>query len=150
MPIDDVFLYHKTTRRNVYDEARRQRPDADTVILWNQAGEATEGTEANLVIVSGVCRLFGAEENARLAKRLAGATRPGGMVAILDALPDVDRRDGHRIGLYALSLSLRTSRGGVHPFSSYASWLYDAGFVGIDLTTLPTAELSLIQAVRPS
>lgn len=51
VPIDDVFLYHKTTRRNVYDEARRRRPDADTVILWNQAREVTEGTEANLVVV---------------------------------------------------------------------------------------------------
>jgi len=52
-PIDpsDVFLYHKTTRREVYDRARSSQPDADTVILWNGAGDATEGTEANLVIV---------------------------------------------------------------------------------------------------
>ncbi|MBA3888663.1 MAG: aminodeoxychorismate synthase component I [Acidobacteria bacterium] len=50
-PIDplDAFLYHKTTRRDVYDEARASRPDADAVILWNPAGEVTEGTEANLV-----------------------------------------------------------------------------------------------------
>jgi para-aminobenzoate synthetase / 4-amino-4-deoxychorismate lyase len=50
-PIDpsDVFLYHKTTRREVYDKARAARPDVDAVILWNPAGEATEGTEANLV-----------------------------------------------------------------------------------------------------
>ena len=50
-PIDpsDVFLYHKTTRRAVYEEARRRRPDADAVILWNRDGEVTEGTEANIV-----------------------------------------------------------------------------------------------------
>ena len=45
----DVFLYHKTTRRIVYDEARRSRPDADAVLLWNDAGDVTEGTEANVV-----------------------------------------------------------------------------------------------------
>ncbi|HEY0873403.1 MAG TPA: aminodeoxychorismate synthase component I [Vicinamibacterales bacterium] len=52
-PIDrsDVFLYHKTTKRDVYDRARASRPEADSVLLWNDAGEVTEGTEANLVIV---------------------------------------------------------------------------------------------------
>jgi para-aminobenzoate synthetase / 4-amino-4-deoxychorismate lyase len=50
-PIDpaDVFLYHKTTRREVYEAARAARPGADAVILWNPDREVTEGTEANLV-----------------------------------------------------------------------------------------------------
>ncbi|HET7698981.1 MAG TPA: aminodeoxychorismate synthase component I [Vicinamibacterales bacterium] len=50
-PIDalDVFLYHKTTRRDVYDAARASRPDADVVILWNAAGEVTEATTHNVV-----------------------------------------------------------------------------------------------------
>jgi para-aminobenzoate synthetase/4-amino-4-deoxychorismate lyase len=49
-PIDpaDVFLFHKTTNRGVYDRARR--PDCDDVILWNPAGEVTETTIANLVV----------------------------------------------------------------------------------------------------
>lgn len=47
----DVFLYHKTTRRDVYDRARAARPDRDTVILWNEAGEVTEATDANVVVV---------------------------------------------------------------------------------------------------
>src|SRR2546428_2215626 len=46
----DVFLYHKTTHRAVYEEARASRPDADAVLLWNDAGEITEGTEANVVL----------------------------------------------------------------------------------------------------
>ena len=51
-PIDpeDVFLYHKTTRRDVYERARASRPDADAVLLWNPAGEVTEGTDANVVV----------------------------------------------------------------------------------------------------
>ena len=50
-PVDvqDAFLYHKTTRREVYERARASRPDAETVILWNAKGEVTEGTDANLV-----------------------------------------------------------------------------------------------------
>jgi para-aminobenzoate synthetase/4-amino-4-deoxychorismate lyase len=54
-PIDpaDVFLYHKTTRRAVYDRARASRPDVDTPILWNHDGEITEAAEANIVVVRG-------------------------------------------------------------------------------------------------
>lgn len=50
-PIDtsDVFLFHKTTNRRVYDEARASVPDVDDVLLWNADGEVTEGTIANLV-----------------------------------------------------------------------------------------------------
>lgn len=46
----DVFLYHKTTRRAVYDTARAARPDCDDVILFNERGELTESSAANLVV----------------------------------------------------------------------------------------------------
>ena len=51
-PIDsgDVFLYHKTSRRAIYDRARAERPDGDDVILWNERGEITESCTANIVI----------------------------------------------------------------------------------------------------
>jgi para-aminobenzoate synthetase/4-amino-4-deoxychorismate lyase len=47
---DDEFLRHKTTRRDRYDEARARFPDADDVVLWNERGEVTETTIANLVV----------------------------------------------------------------------------------------------------
>ncbi len=47
----DRFLYHKTTRREVYEKARAAFPDADDVILYNEAGEMTESSVANLVIL---------------------------------------------------------------------------------------------------
>jgi para-aminobenzoate synthetase/4-amino-4-deoxychorismate lyase len=46
-----VFLFHKTTRRAVYDSARL--PDCDDVILWNPKGEVTEATIANVVVEVG-------------------------------------------------------------------------------------------------
>ena len=51
-PIDpaNVFLYHKTTARDVYERARALRPDAEAVLLWNPSGEVTEATEANVVV----------------------------------------------------------------------------------------------------
>jgi para-aminobenzoate synthetase/4-amino-4-deoxychorismate lyase len=52
-PVDstDVFLYHKTTNRRVYDERREEYgPEYEDVILWNERGEITESTIANIVM----------------------------------------------------------------------------------------------------
>ena len=61
-PVDsqDVFLFHKTTHREVYEMAKAgfssfakataDKPDCDDVILWNERGEVTESTIANVVI----------------------------------------------------------------------------------------------------
>ncbi|MEZ5245386.1 MAG: aminodeoxychorismate synthase component I [Acidimicrobiales bacterium] len=47
---DDEFLRHKTTRRDRYEEANARFPGADDVVLWNERGEVTETTVANLVV----------------------------------------------------------------------------------------------------
>jgi para-aminobenzoate synthetase / 4-amino-4-deoxychorismate lyase len=49
-PVDphDPFLYHKTTNRRVYVDARR--PDCDDVVLWNPERQVTESTIANIVV----------------------------------------------------------------------------------------------------
>ena len=51
-PIDSSspFLYHKTSRREVYEERRQRHPDADDVLLVNERGEITESTIANLAV----------------------------------------------------------------------------------------------------
>ena len=49
-PIDprDPFLYHKTTRRTCYEDAVRSRPGSVDCLLYNERGEVTESTVANL------------------------------------------------------------------------------------------------------
>jgi len=51
-PVDsgDVFLYHKTTNRSVYERAKADSPDADDVLLFNERGEVTESCIANVVV----------------------------------------------------------------------------------------------------
>jgi para-aminobenzoate synthetase/4-amino-4-deoxychorismate lyase len=46
----DRFLFHKTTRREVYDARRAERPGFFDVLLWNERGELTEFTNGNLVV----------------------------------------------------------------------------------------------------
>lgn len=51
-PVDqrDRFLFHKTTNRAVYEQALAEKGDCDDVILWNQLGEVTESSIANVVV----------------------------------------------------------------------------------------------------
>ncbi|MHB8835067.1 MAG: aminodeoxychorismate synthase component I [Candidatus Methylomirabilia bacterium] len=46
----DRFLYHKTTRRQVYGRALAGSPGSEDVLLVNEDGEVTESTIANVVV----------------------------------------------------------------------------------------------------
>jgi para-aminobenzoate synthetase/4-amino-4-deoxychorismate lyase len=54
-PIDsrDVFLFHKTTQRDVYEAARKGLEHFDDVLLYNENRELTEFTIGNLVVELG-------------------------------------------------------------------------------------------------
>jgi para-aminobenzoate synthetase / 4-amino-4-deoxychorismate lyase len=45
---NDIFLFHKTTNRSVYESFRK--PDSYDVLLWNEKGECTEFTSGNVVV----------------------------------------------------------------------------------------------------
>jgi para-aminobenzoate synthetase/4-amino-4-deoxychorismate lyase len=51
-PVDSqgVCLYHKTTNRSVYEQAKADFPEVDDVLLLNERGEVTESTIANVVV----------------------------------------------------------------------------------------------------
>ena len=52
-PVDaenDLFLYHKTTRRQTYETMRAEFPEYDDVLLFNSKLEVTESCIANVVI----------------------------------------------------------------------------------------------------
>jgi para-aminobenzoate synthetase/4-amino-4-deoxychorismate lyase len=51
-PVDTAspFLFHKTTRRSVYDDRKNRHPDVGDVLLVNAAGQITETTVANVAV----------------------------------------------------------------------------------------------------
>lgn len=48
--IDSPFIYHKTTRRDVYEQAIQLADEGDDVLLWNEDGFITETSIANVVV----------------------------------------------------------------------------------------------------
>jgi len=49
----DPFLYHKTTRREMYEAELAAHPESGEVIFLNERGELTEGSRTNIVISRG-------------------------------------------------------------------------------------------------
>ena len=47
---NDLFLYHKTTERRVFDELKAEFPNVYDVLLWNEERELTEFSTGNLVV----------------------------------------------------------------------------------------------------
>lgn len=47
---DNPFVYHKTTRREVYEQALATSGSSDDVLLWNADGYITETSVANVIV----------------------------------------------------------------------------------------------------
>lgn len=47
---EDIFLYHKTTNRAVYEKIQNGHPGVYDVLLWNEKNEFTEFTGGNVVV----------------------------------------------------------------------------------------------------
>jgi len=46
----DRILFHKTTQRSFYESQLKQSPECDDMIFFNERGEVTESTIANIVV----------------------------------------------------------------------------------------------------
>lgn len=93
-PVDSSnrWLFHKTTRREVYDRHRAAHPEVFDVLLWNERRELTEFTRGNVVLeLDG--RLVTPERRCGL---LAGVFRQqlldaGGIVEAVVSVEDLPR-----------------------------------------------------------
>jgi para-aminobenzoate synthetase/4-amino-4-deoxychorismate lyase len=103
-PIDDssVFMFHKTTWRQPYEQARAGL-DADDVLLWNRRGEVTESTVANLVVDLDGCLVTPTVSSGLLAGTFRARLLRRGR--IMEAV--VTRDDLHRVRRLWLVNSVR-------------------------------------------
>lgn len=105
----------------------------------------------DLVVAANLCHLFGATTAQRLVRRMVSAVRPGGTIAIVDAVPEHDDPQRRRsVALYAAGLLTRTTTGGVHFFADYASWLVAAGGDEVHRHDCERSPTSLITARVPT
>lgn len=104
----------------------------------------------DLVLAANLCHLFAPKTTEHVIGKLVTAARPGGTVAIIDAVPDHDAPERRRyVALYAAGLLTRTASGRVHTSDEYARWLRGAGARDVtrhDCTHFPA---TMIRAQAP-
>ncbi len=97
-----------------------------------------------LILLGNICHLFDQNGNRALLQRLRPALSPGGVLAIVDALPSDDPEEVRSLRLYSLGLRMRTSAGAVYPLDSYATWTRETGYgelTAISLSRTPPLAL---------
>ena len=95
------------------------------------------GEGYDLVLVSAICHMLGAEENKDLLKRCFEALDPKGRVVIQDFILEPDRTAPKSATLFALNMLVGTRAGSTYTEAEYAGWLRDAGFQEVRHVRLP-------------
>ena len=101
--------------------------DRFSVIPGNYHEAELGKSKFDLAIVANVTHIETPEGNTDLFRKIHGALRPGGEVAIVDVMP-TQAQGQISAALYALGLGLRTEAGQVHSPEALQQYLGDAGF----------------------
>jgi 2-polyprenyl-3-methyl-5-hydroxy-6-metoxy-1,4-benzoquinol methylase len=95
------------------------------------------GEGYDLVFVSAICHMLGADENKDLLKRCFAALVPKGRVVIQDFILEPDRTAPKSAALFALNMLVGTRAGSTYTEAEYAAWLIEAGFQDVRHVRLP-------------
>ena len=95
------------------------------------------GESYDLVLVSAICHMLGADENQDLLKRCFEALARKGRVVIQDFILEPDRTAPKSATLFALNMLVGTRAGSTYTEAEYAAWLRAAGFEDVRHVRLP-------------
>lgn len=111
------------------------------------------GRNQDVVLMFNILHGNGTQENEELVRAAAAALRPGGTLAILEALSDVPAEAGSlgEAHVRTFSLNLFHTQGGqTYRFADLADWLGKAGFVAARSYVLPSAPTEqIVLATKP-
>lgn len=94
--------------------------------------ESLPEEEFDVVLLANITHIYPAETNARLLERVADRLRPGGVVAIMDFVREVEEF----ASLFAVTMLMNTEEGDTHGLRQYERWLEDAGLSEVRCRTV--------------
>ncbi|MEW9532365.1 methyltransferase [Microbispora sp. NPDC049125] len=107
------------------------------------------GGPHDLVLLSNLLHGYPEDEALAMLDRARDALRPGGVVAVFEFVPDIERpMDNPVAGFFSLQMLL-TSEGSGYTRDEYLGWLAEAGFVSPVVRRCPAGPQTLITAVLP-
>lgn len=86
----------------------------------------------DLAILGNIVHSEGEASNRSLFRRLHGALRPGGRIAIVDMIPSDDRSGPPFAIFFALNMLVHTQEGSTYTLGQYGDWLTGAGFSKVE------------------
>jgi len=95
------------------------------------------GEGYDLVFVSAICHMLGAQENKNFVQRCFEALTAKGRLVIQDFILEQDRTAPKWAALFALNMLVGTEAGNTYTEREYATWLKEAGFQDVRHVRLP-------------
>ena len=111
------------------------------------AGSAFEvdiGSDYDLVLIPNFLHHFNTKECVRFFKRVNGALRAGGQVAIAEFVPNPDRVSPPESAGFPLIMLATTPEGDAYTFAEYQKMLAEAGFTNAEAHPLPPISTAII------
>lgn len=137
-----LFDRHETVEYVADAYALADRPHLELV-----GGDFTEDPlpegPFDLALLSNVVHIYGPDTNRRVLEKVAGAVRPGGVVAVAD----VFRGEGARAARFALVMLLKSEEGDTYRTEVVEGWLRAAGFRDPEIASLDE-DRHVVTAIR--
>lgn len=116
---------------------------------WRDVALPEDGFD--VAFLANLCHLESGPDVAELFGKLAGAIREGGLLVLVDTIPDDRNTASLSDFLYGLRMGLRTSKGDLHSLEAYRAWLRQAGLEYVTSRRLDATGpgLSAVVARRP-
>ena len=115
-----------------------ERADLVACDLFDQNADIPIAPQtAELVLISHMAHMEGADQNAALISKAASLLSAGGRLVIHDMFLEEDRAHPQASSLFAVHMLAMTCRGELYPASVISSWLANAGLRPRLLSTSP-------------
>ncbi|MEI6670077.1 MAG: methyltransferase [Acidobacteriota bacterium] len=95
------------------------------------------GSGYDLVFISAICHMLGADENRDLLTRAIGALRSGGRIVVQDFILDSTKTAPKSAALFSLNMLVGTDNGASYAEDEYRAWMTEAGFRDVTRVALP-------------
>lgn len=110
--------------------------------------EADFGSGSQIATLGHILHSEGVERSKKLLRRTFQALAPGGTIAIMEFLPNDDRKGPAQALIFSVNMLVNTEQGDTYTFAEISQWLREAGFENPRLIEVP-APSPLILASRP-
>lgn len=115
--------------------------------LAGSAFDVDFGTGWDVILEPNFAHHVNQADNTRLFRKIYGALKPGGRIAVIEFVPNDDRVSPPMAANFALTMLTATPEGDVYTFAEYKKMLEEAGFHDVKLVELTPMPQRLITAV---